>query len=42
MEEFILRNFTQLFENQIDLPLNLIVEPVVAIFSERIKNERTP
>jgi hypothetical protein len=40
IEEHILKNFTMLFDSYEDLPMNLLVEPVVAVLSERIKTVR--
>jgi len=40
-ESFILRNFHELFAKNLDLvTLNLILDPIVQAFSERIKGDR--
>lgn len=40
IEEHLLKNFTMLFDTYEDLPMNLLVEPVVTVMADRIKTVR--
>jgi hypothetical protein len=39
-EEFMLRNFSILFESNQDIPVSVIIDPLAKIFAERIKGYR--
>ena len=39
-EEFCLRNFSILFQNNQDIPVSVIVDPLNKIFAERLKGYR--
>lgn len=39
-EEFCLHNFTLLFQNNQDIPVSVIVDPLNKIFAERLKGYR--
>ena len=39
-EEFCLRNFLELIEKYPEIPLNVIVDPMLQIFGNRLKGER--
>lgn len=39
-EEFVLKNFLSLFDQHQDLPLGLLVDPVIQVFSDRLRGQR--
>jgi hypothetical protein len=39
-EEFVLRNLSELFEQRPDIPIAVLLEPLIEILSERLKGER--
>lgn len=39
-QEFVLQNLIDLFQGRPDIPVNVLIEPVAEIFSERLKGEQ--
>jgi hypothetical protein len=40
-EEFVFRNLSDLFEQRPDIPINILLDPLIEILSDRLRGERT-